>query len=159
MILKQLRRRIGWAGLAMCSLLGIFLGSGAFTFHAGQGGSYFSNDPQACLNCHIMREPYASWQSSSHQAAATCNDCHLSQHPVGTWVSKADNGFRHSWAFTFQNFHEPIELHPRGETILQNNCLRCHGEFVSEAAHHALLDGERTNCIRCHNQVGHALHR
>jgi cytochrome c nitrite reductase small subunit len=143
----------------LSALVGVLLGTSLFTFHVAKGTSYLSNDPQACINCHIMREPLESWQKSSHHAVAVCNDCHVSQHWLGRWVTKADNGFRHSWAFTFQDFHEPIQLHPRGQAVLQQNCLRCHAEFVSGIVRHAPLEEDAANCVRCHAAVGHAAHR
>lgn len=145
----------GWGAMVLCALIGTFLGTGVFTFHTAQGISYFSNDPRACVNCHIMREPFDSWQKSSHHAVATCNDCHVSQHPIGKWVSKADNGFRHSWAFTFQNFHEPIQMHPRGVRTLRQNCIDCHQDVLSEVIPHLLLEAD-IDCVRCHQSVGHA---
>ena len=74
---------------------------------------------------------------------------------LGKWVAKADNGFRHSWAFTFQDFHEPIQIIERNSRILQDNCLRCHGDFV-----HNLTVGSTTAenpvfCVHCHGGVGH----
>jgi cytochrome c nitrite reductase small subunit len=145
--------------LVLSVLVGIFLGVSVFTFHVGRGGSYLSNDPRACANCHIMREQFESWQKSSHHAVATCNDCHVSHHPVGKWVTKAGNGIRHSWAFTFQNFHEPIQLHPRGHAVLQTNCLHCHGDFVHEITEHSAPQRDPNNCTRCHEAVGHAAHQ
>ena len=144
--------------LVLCALIGVFLGLSGFTFHAAKGTSYLSNDPQACVNCHIMRDQYDSWQKSSHHAVATCNDCHVSHHPLGKWITKADYGFRHSWAFTFQNFHEPIQLHPRGKAVLQNNCLYCHGDLVHEITAHSDILADDMNCVRCHGSVGHAAH-
>jgi len=34
---------------------GASLGVGAFTFGYAQGASYLSNDPAACVNCHVMQ--------------------------------------------------------------------------------------------------------
>ena len=41
--------------------LGLVAGLGAFTFRYAEGLSYFSADPRACVNCHIMWDQYASW--------------------------------------------------------------------------------------------------
>ena len=60
------------AGLAL--MLGVLVGLGAFTFVYAEGFSYFSNDPNACMNCHIMREQFDGWSHSSHKAEATCTD-------------------------------------------------------------------------------------
>jgi len=54
--------------------VGIFMGLGIFTFGYGKGLSYFSRDPAACANCHIMQEQYASWQHAPHPTAAACID-------------------------------------------------------------------------------------
>ncbi|MGF1453415.1 MAG: cytochrome c nitrite reductase small subunit [Opitutales bacterium] len=140
------------------SLLGMLTGLGFFTFGYARGGSYLSNDPAACTNCHVMEDYYDSWQNSSHASVAVCNDCHLSHHPVGKWVTKADNGFFHSLAFTLENYHEPIQIKPRNREVTQHACLDCHEGVVHQmelAAH----DGEMLLCIRCHADVGHAMNR
>jgi cytochrome c nitrite reductase small subunit len=146
-------------GLFLSGLIGAFVGASAFTFQSARGTSYLSNDPKACVNCHIMRDPYDSWQKSSHHGVAVCNDCHVSQHPIGKWITKSDSGLRHSWAFTFQDFHEPIQLHPRGNVVLQNNCLRCHAEIVGEITHYSPVGQDALNCVRCHHSVGHGARR
>jgi cytochrome c nitrite reductase small subunit len=150
------RGNISIAGLVLCTLIGLLLGTSAFTFHYAQGTSYLSNDPAACVNCHIMRPQYDSWQKSSHHAVATCNDCHVPHDVLGKWLTKADNGFWHSYYFTFQNFHEPIQLRPVSKDVLQHNCLYCHKPFVNEILGHprGFADAP-TDCIRCHHTVGH----
>jgi cytochrome c nitrite reductase small subunit len=151
--------RGGWAGVVLACLVGVLLGASGWTFHTARGTSYFSSDPTACINCHLMREPFDSWQKSSHHAAATCVDCHLSQHPLGKWVTKADAGFRHSWAFTFQTFHEPLQLHPRSRQVLHDNCLRCHRELLGQQLACSAMAEDVGSCLRCHGDVGHAEHR
>ena len=49
------KRRFLFFSLAFSLLLGVFLGSGAYTFVSAHGTSYLSNDPTVCVNCHIMR--------------------------------------------------------------------------------------------------------
>jgi cytochrome c nitrite reductase small subunit len=141
--------------LATAVSLGVLAGIGAFTFGYGGGPSYFSNNPAACANCHIMQGHYDAWQASSHKHVATCNDCHLSHHPIGQWITKADNGFFHSLAFTTGDFHEPIQIKPRNRRVTQNACLHCHSEFV-----HSMLPlqsgGDMLNCVHCHQEVGHS---
>ena len=137
--------------------VGVLFGMGAFTFHTAKGTSYLSNDPNACINCHVMREQHDSWLKSSHHAVATCNDCHVPQEFFGKWLAKAEHGWNHSYAFTTQDFHEPIEVKPKSFKDLQQNCIRCHGEITSEIADHQnLTDKDPINCIRCHSNVGHS---
>src|SRR5205823_3023502 len=65
-------------------LVGTLLGTGAFTVRYAEGFSYLSNDPKACVNCHIMRDQYDGWQKASHHAVASpllnvaraCQTCH-----------------------------------------------------------------------------------
>lgn len=140
----------------LCVLTGCVLGAGMFTFHYGQGLSYLSTDPKACVNCHIMRDEYDSWQKAGHHQSAKCVDCHLPHDFVGKYIAKADNGWRHSKAFTLQDFHEPIQITPRNADHLQANCIRCHGQFV-----HELVLGARSptrqsvQCVHCHRDAGH----
>ena len=137
-------------------LLGLPLGLGAFTFYFGEGFSYFSTDPKACANCHIMQPEFDSWQKGPHHTAATCVDCHLPKDFIPKYIAKADNGYRHSKGFTLQDFHEPIQITDRNRMILQDNCLRCHGDFVHDVvggSKHVSLDN--VSCIHCHRGVGH----
>src|SRR5690349_14990155 len=96
------------AGLLLSSLVGIFIGVGTYTFSYAEGASYMSNDPAACVNCHIMRDQFEGWQKGPHHANATCNDCHVPYDFVGKYMAKAEHGWRHSKAFTLGGFHEPI---------------------------------------------------
>ncbi len=143
--------------MVLTVLVGVLVGIGSFTFGYGKGGSYLSNDPNACANCHVMQGHRDSWQHSSHRHVAVCNDCHLPHHVAGKWITKADNGFFHSLAFTTGNFHEPIQIKPRNRRVTQNACLDCHADFV-----HSMLPQEPSNetlsCVHCHQDVGHAFH-
>jgi cytochrome c nitrite reductase small subunit len=141
-------------------IAGILIGISAFTFRYAEGLSYFSTDPRACANCHIMNDQYASWSSGPHHGAARCVDCHLPHDFVGKYIAKAVNGYHHSKGFTLQDFHEPILIKPRNAEILQNNCVRCHGDFV----HEILIDRDHsgaarapneTRCVHCHRGAGH----
>jgi cytochrome c nitrite reductase small subunit len=146
-------RQLGFLPLAVAALGGAFAGIGFFTFGYGEGYAYLSDDPEACINCHIMQPHYDSWLGSSHHAHATCNDCHLPRN-ARRWLAKADNGFFHSWAFTFQDFHEPIQIKERNLRILQANCVSCHETMVGHLLPETIL-GEAVNCFTCHHSVGH----
>ncbi len=145
--------------LILFALFGVVLGLGGFTFHYAQGTSYFSNDPKACMNCHIMREHFESWQRSSHHAHATCNDCHTPHDFVGKYLAKAENGFWHSKGFTLMDFPEPIRIRPKNEKVLLRNCIECHHDLVDDLVHHGEFADGSNNCIRCHVSVGHGVPR
>jgi cytochrome c nitrite reductase small subunit len=148
---STLRRQL----LAVTVLLGVCAGVGLFTFRYAEGLSYFSSDPRACVNCHIMNDEYASWQKGPHHGAARCVDCHLPHSVLPKLVAKAENGYHHSKGFTFQDFHEPIMIKPGNGRILQDNCLRCHGDFVHDLVAGSTTDKDAVLCVHCHRSVGH----
>jgi len=139
----------------LLAMLGIPAGIGCFTFVYAQGFSYFSANPNYCINCHVMNEQYDSWLRSGHRHTAVCVDCHLPHSGIQKWVSKADQGFRHSLAFTLQNFKEPIEITPRDRDIVLQNCLRCHSQFVHAMYASPIPNGEKADCLHCHQRPGH----
>ena len=154
--------------LAISALLGMFVASGAFTFVSAHGTSYLSNDPDVCVNCHIMREQYDGWRHGSHHAVATCNDCHLPHDNLfHKLLVKASNGYHHSKAFTLLDFKEPIRIKPGNAQVLEDNCLRCHAELVDEITAHGTLGvptdptrkADLYGCVRCHQEAGHGAQR
>ena len=151
---------IGRLRVLLSVLVGLLVGVGFFAFHFAQGLAYSGNDPNVCANCHIMRDHLDSWQKSSHHARAVCNDCHTPHSLLPKLINKADNGWNHSMKFTLQTYGDPIRIRTVNAEKLQENCLRCHQEMVSEIpslSAHANL-GE-TSCIRCHAGVGHGPRR
>ena len=156
-----------WWPLGLSFALGAFAGIGGYTFRYAEGLSYFSTDPAACVNCHIMQAQYDGWQKGSHHAAAVCVDCHLPQGFIPKYLAKAENGWRHGEKFTTQGFREPIFVQPAGVRILQDNCVRCHQALVpmlggheqshaaEPAAGTASGQSEAPQCIHCHATVGH----
>lgn len=141
--------------LLFACLLGVPVGVGAFTFVYAKGFSYLSTDPRACVNCHVMNPQYDGWLKSGHRHTATCVDCHLPAHGLAKWVAKADHGFRHSAAFTLQNFKEPIEITPHDRLLVQENCVRCHGDFVHAVFVNPGRPEDELDCMHCHAGAGH----
>ena len=148
--------------------IGSLAGVGAFTFVAAHGTSYLSDDPRACVNCHIMREHFDGWERSSHHWVAVCNDCHLPHDKLGSkLLVKASNGYHHSQAFTLQDFAEPIRIKPGNAAVLETNCLRCHGQVMEEITAHGTLGvptdparmADLYGCVQCHQEVGHGPRR
>jgi cytochrome c nitrite reductase small subunit len=140
---------------AVAVMLGLLLGIGVTTMVYAEGQSYLSADPKSCVNCHIMRSQFDSWQKGSHHGVATCVDCHLPHGFVGKWLAKGANGFNHSKAFTLQNFDEPIGIKPLNSRILQRSCLRCHADLVDHLVGWKPGDAEGVHCVHCHRSVGH----
>jgi len=144
-----------WVPWLFLIFAGVLIGVGAYTFTYGKGFSYLSNDPKACMNCHIMQGHFDSWVKSSHHAVASCNDCHVPHTFPGKYLSKAINGWNHSKAFTLQNFDEPIRITERNLRTLQHNCLTCHDIFVSPIVSHRDVEQNAVNCTACHRSTGH----
>jgi cytochrome c nitrite reductase small subunit len=141
--------------LVLVGLLGIPAGVGAFTFVYAKGFSYLSTDPRACVNCHVMNPHYEAWLKSGHRHVATCVECHLPHQGLAKWVAKAEHGFRHSAAFTLQNFKEPIEITPRDRELVRANCQRCHDGLVQAVADVAGRPPGQLDCLHCHTGAGH----
>lgn len=151
----KVKPRFGKGAIAFAIMLGLLAGVGTFTFGYGKGASYLSNNPQTCVNCHVMQEHMDSWQQSSHHHVAVCNDCHLPHDTIGKWVTKADNGFFHSLAFTLGEYDDPIQIKPRNRRVTQSTCVDCHNDFVHNLLP-ATAGSDMTNCVHCHADVGHA---
>ena len=154
--------RVPYAFVIVAVAVGLAAGIGAFTFVYARGASYLTDDPGACANCHIMREQYDGWITSSHRAVAGCNDCHTPHALVPKYATKALNGFWHSFAFTSGRFPDPLRIKPHNREITEQACRKCHSEIVDaietpqiETAHEA---APRLSCIRCHASVGHQVH-
>lgn len=147
--------------------IGVMAGIGGYTFVYARGGSYMTNDPAACANCHVMEQHYAAWQRSSHRAVAVCNDCHAPHSLIRKYVVKAENGWRHSVAFTTGTHPDPMSITPRNARVTEQACRDCHAGIVAVmggttpttaelADPHREPPGSQTiSCIHCHRSVGH----
>jgi cytochrome c nitrite reductase small subunit len=131
---------------------GILTGAGLYTAQYSKAGSYLTNDPEACANCHVMQEQYAGWMKGSHRKAAVCNDCHAPHTFVPKYATKALNGFFHSWAFTTGRFPDVIRITERNRRVTEGACLHCH-ESLTSAIHQP--GKHEVSCLRCHSGVGH----
>lgn len=144
--------------VGLTALAGLVAGLSAHAFYYANGTSYLSNDPLACVNCHIMRDEFDGWRKGSHHAHATCNDCHVPQTFLSKYWVKLEHGYRHSKGFTFQDFHEPIMITPSSDRVVQQNCVRCHVGLVDAIVGGAAHD-DSLRCAHCHDHVGHGAAR
>lgn len=135
--------------------LGILIGLGFYTFGYARGAAYMTDDPEACVNCHVMRSQYDSWMKSSHHKVAVCNDCHTPAGFAPKYFTKALNGFNHSLAFTTGRFPDEIRITARNHAVAETSCEKCHADIVS-SINGARNDGEKVSCATCHRAVGHA---
>ncbi len=155
--------RLPWPVFVVCILIGMFLGASGFTFHYAEGLSYLSDDPKACINCHVMQQHYDGWMHASHGRVASCNDCHVPHDSfIHKYYVKSEHGYRHSKRFTFQNFHEPIQITPGSRAVVIDNCMRCHASIGDDlSVHGRSRPGQKqvevtgADCLHCHSRVGH----
>lgn len=142
------------AWILLCVLVGVTIGLGMYTFVYAKGYSYLTNDPKACMNCHVMADHYDGWIKSSHRSVAVCNDCHTPHNLFGKYTTKALNGFFHSLAFTSGRFPDNIEIKGRNARVTEGACRHCHAEITTSivGAH----SGKDISCVRCHFNVGHS---
>ena len=147
--------------LPLFLLGGIAVGLGAYTTYMSRAFSYLSDDPSACVNCHIMAPYYQSWNHSSHARWATCNDCHVPEGFVEGYAFKAVDGLYHAAMFTFRA--EPQVIRPRDASnkVILQNCIRCHTQLNTEFVKTGMVDyadvknGREKACWDCHRDVPH----
>jgi cytochrome c nitrite reductase small subunit len=142
--------------VALGVIIGVAIGVGAYTFIYAKGGSYLTNDPGACANCHVMNEYYTGWLKSSHRSVAVCNDCHTPSGFFAKYSVKASNGFWHSFAFTTGRFTDPLRIKQHNLEIAEQACRDCHQEIVEAIGFPHARGGEQP-CVRCHKGEGHPL--
>ncbi len=142
-----------WSWVLLVGVIGAIIGLGGYTFAYAEGASYFSNDPSACVNCHVMQEVYDGWNHGSHKDFAGCNDCHTPHTFFAKYAVKGLNGWNHSKAFTTGNYPNPIRITDLNRQVAYDNCIACHGELVSAISHEG--DENPTDCLTCHRGVGH----
>jgi cytochrome c nitrite reductase small subunit len=142
-------------------LLAVFTGVAAYLFYVSRAHSYLSDDPETCINCHLMAPQYATWQHSAHREVASCNDCHVPQDNIfRTYFFKAQDGLRHATIFTLRAEPQVIRIKEAGVAVVQENCIRCHTNTnervgLTGVTYENTLHGEGKLCWDCHREVPH----
>ena len=134
--------------------VGLAAAVGGYTFVYARGWAYLTNDPRACANCHVMEEQYSGWLKGSHRSVAVCNDCNTPPGLIPKYLVKAENGFRHSFAFTTGRFPDQIRIVPKDLEVTEKACRKCH-EPIVDAIEGPNGEAGRLSCVRCHRSVGH----
>lgn len=142
-------------------LFGVFWGLSGLGIYLSKVYSYLSDDPSACVNCHIMTPHYATWEHSSHRGWATCNDCHVPHdNSLRAMWFKLNDGLRHATVFTLGSYPQVIRIREAGASVVQENCLRCHDFQVNQVSigkttYNKFMAGEGKLCWDCHREVPH----
>ena len=140
---------------------GIFVGLVFFLVYISKAHSYLSDEPETCVNCHIMAPQYATWNHSSHRSYTNCNDCHVPHNNVFShYFFKAKDGLRHASMFALRLEPQVIFIQDAGRDVVHQNCIRCHSpllldpKLVASVQHQEVHATDRL-CWDCHREVPH----
>ena len=149
-----------WRQVALF-FIAVIIGLGLFMMKEARVTSYLSDDPQACVNCHVMTPVYNSWMNSSHREWANCNDCHVPHDNVlNKYYFKAKDGLYHASVFTARAEPDVIKMKEASQEVVQQNCIRCHVQQVTQVKYDGWIEDHREKrtgrqCWSCHQQVPH----
>ncbi|WP_136480932.1 cytochrome c nitrite reductase small subunit [Cognatitamlana onchidii] len=141
--------------------IAVIIGLGLFMARESRVLSYMSDDPTACVNCHVMTPVYNSWMHSSHREWANCNDCHVPHDNIfNKYYFKAKDGLYHASVFTLRAEPDVIEMKEASQEVVQQNCIRCHVQQVTQTKYRGWIEqheGNRTGrqCWSCHKLIPH----
>ncbi len=159
-LINILKPAPGWRTIASITG-GIIVGLGIYILYISNAVSYISDDPRACVNCHIMSPQFATWERSSHGRDTNCNDCHVPHDNFfRKYYFKANDGLRHATMFTLRMEPQVIRIKEAGKKAVQENCIRCHSNNIHPIALRAISaksifdEGDRY-CWDCHREVPH----
>ena len=160
-LVKSLKPPENWK-IPVVILLGIFVGLGVYSVYVSKVWSYLSDDPQACVNCHIMAPQYATWNHSSHKGTATCNDCHVPHdNIIRKYYFKGKDGLNHATLFTLRAERQVIFIGEEGKKVVKENCIRCHAnmfdqsKLISQTKGRFQAHNTDRECWECHREVPH----
>lgn len=143
-------------------LLGIFSGLGIYALVISNAVSYASDDPKACINCHVMNPEYANWYHNAHGRVTVCNDCHVPHDNVlSKYMFKATDGLNHATKFTFRMERQNIIMEEETRGLIQANCIRCHEKVISKSYLMSVQPNYKNHlteryCLDCHRQEPHS---
>jgi cytochrome c nitrite reductase small subunit len=143
-------------------LSGMFCGLAAYSVYVSKAWSYLSDDPEVCVNCHIMAPQYATWSHSAHREYASCNDCHVPHDSFFRhYMFKAKDGLRHATLFTLRAERQVIFIEQEGRDVVQENCIRCHikqfdkDKLISQTRGMYKVHHQDRYCWECHRETPH----
>jgi cytochrome c nitrite reductase small subunit len=141
---------------------GVIAGLSVYIIYMSRAHSYLSDDPSACINCHVMIPYYQSWSRSSHTHWTNCNDCHIPQNNVfSKYTFKLKDGVYHSAVFTIKGESQAIRPTKSSYNVIMKNCIRCHTQLNTEFVKTGMITyseakkGKGKPCWDCHTQVPH----
>lgn len=157
---KKLSPPPGWK-IPVIIVSGIFTGLSLFSLYISKATSYLGDNPETCVNCHIMAPQYATWYHSAHREKTNCNDCHVPHDNVfSKYFFKAKDGLRHATIFSLRREPQVIFIKEAGATAVQKNCIRCHKDLITDFRLQTLNTETvssriERSCSDCHRETPH----
>ncbi len=140
------RKLLFAAGVLVVAFLGMLITK-------APGVAELLDGPDFCGSCHVMDVQVESYLRSSHRETATCGDCHIPHSLVPGAAYKAFTGTRDIIYVTLNIQPEVVRMTGLGETVVHNNCVRCHEALLREIGD-TRRDGGR-QCFDCHRTNFH----
>lgn len=106
-----------------------------------------------CGNCHAMEEQVSTYLHSPHSYAANCGDCHDPHGLVTGSAYAAYTGTRDVYRVVTNTTPLEIRATNLSKTVLQQNCLRCHGDIMADIGDTRENGGRY--CFDCHHEIVH----
>jgi cytochrome c nitrite reductase small subunit len=85
-----------------------------------------------CGKCHAMDYQVSTYLHSSHAREANCGDCHDPHGLVTGSMYAAYTGSRDVYRVVTNTTPDEIRATELSKKILQENCLRCHGDIMGD---------------------------
>ncbi|HRX00663.1 MAG TPA: NapC/NirT family cytochrome c [Cyclobacteriaceae bacterium] len=106
-----------------------------------------------CGRCHAMDEQVSTYLHSPHVNAANCGDCHDPHGLVTGSLFAAYTGTRDVYRVVTDTTPAEIRATELSRKVLQNNCMRCHGDIMADIGDTSHDRG--SNCFHCHQEIVH----
>lgn len=141
-VAEKKNRRQRWRRISLAIMLISFCILVLLGYH---NHTQAEQDPKFCLNCHVMRDTYISWQQSSH-SKVDCLKCHKDVSIAG---------------YLYKQFMGVDQLNQVKVTIDDSTCQKCHTDArvvtppTDLIVPHNLHMQMGLSCTQCHQTVTH----
>jgi len=106
-----------------------------------------------CGRCHVMQEQVDTYQHSPHRQTTNCGACHDPHGLLTGSVYASYTGTRDVYRVVTNTTPEEIRITDMSKRVVQNNCLRCHGDIMQEIGDTSQNGGN--HCFHCHREIIH----
>lgn len=106
--------------------------------------------PTFCGSCHLMSSRYEDWFHTGAHKRIKCVDCHLpNNNIINHLFRKGIDGTSEVFYFFTGLYSEPLHASKHAKSVLRDNCIRCHGDMVSN------INTDTMDCWNCHRSLYH----